>query len=45
MESQDHEPKLELSFFQLQNPPLLLLQPPVRDEAGPSGQRKQSRVE
>jgi hypothetical protein len=45
MESQDHEPKLELSLSQLTDPPFQLLQPPIRDEVGPSEQRKRSRVE
>jgi hypothetical protein len=37
MESQDRKPELELSLSQLLNPPLQLLQPHVRIEAGPSG--------
>jgi hypothetical protein len=45
MESQDREPKLELSSFQLLDPPLQLLQPPIRDEARPSGRYKQPCVE
>jgi hypothetical protein len=40
MESQDRERELELSLFQLPDPPLQLLQPPIRDEAGPSEQHK-----
>jgi hypothetical protein len=45
MESQDREPELELSLSQLPDPPLQLLQPPTRDEAGPSERRKRPRVE
>jgi hypothetical protein len=36
MESQDRESKLELSLSQLPDPPFQLLQPPIRDEIGPS---------
>jgi hypothetical protein len=45
MESQDREPELELSLSQLPDPPLQLLQPPTRDEVGPSKRRKRPRVE
>jgi hypothetical protein len=36
MESQDRESKLELSLSQLPDLPFQLLQPPIRDEIGPS---------
>jgi hypothetical protein len=45
MESQDREPDLELSLSQLPKPPLQLLQPPTKDEAGPSKRRKRPRIE
>jgi hypothetical protein len=48
MESQDPEPKLELSLSQLPEQPLQLSQPSrcrPQDEAGPSEQRKRSRVD
>jgi hypothetical protein len=45
MKSQDFEPKLELFISQLPNPPFQLLQPPIRDEAGPSGRCKRLHVE
>jgi hypothetical protein len=45
MESQDREPELELSLSQLLDPPLQLLQPPTRDEAGPSERRKRPHIE
>ena len=45
MESQDCEPKLEFSLSQLPDPSFWLLQPPIRDEARPSEQRKWLRVE
>jgi hypothetical protein len=41
MEFQDHEPELEL----VPDPPLQLLQPPTRDEVGPSEQHKWLLVE
>jgi hypothetical protein len=36
MESQDREPELELLLSQLLDPPFQLLQPRIRNEAGPS---------
>jgi hypothetical protein len=45
MESQDREFELELSLAQLPDPPLQLLQPPTRNEAGLSERRKRPYVE
>jgi hypothetical protein len=45
MESQNCEPELELSLSQLLDLPLQLLQPPTRDEAGPSERRKRPHIE
>jgi hypothetical protein len=45
MESQDREPELELSLSQLPDPPIQLLQPPTKNEVGPSELCKQPRVE
>ena len=45
MESQDLESKLELLLSQLPDPPLQLLQPSTRDEAGPSEQCKRLHIE
>jgi hypothetical protein len=45
MESQDREPKLEPFLSQLLDPFLQLLQPPTRDEAGPSDRHKRPCIE
>jgi hypothetical protein len=40
MESQNCEPKLELSLSRLPDPPFQLLQPAIKNEVGPSERRK-----